>query len=96
MEKEKRNWEALASELRKLLEWRIPNATGDMSVRLHENRILQSTSVFIDPKPGHEDTSLTHHALEAVTDFCRCKGLHAVVRAHTDYNNNALWRVIIG
>ena len=96
MEKEKRDWEALASELRKLLEYCVPSAKEELTVYPYEHKIDKDTSIFIDPKPGHEGVSLMHYGLAAITDFCRCKRLYAWVRARTDKNGNALWRVIIG
>lgn len=89
MEKEKRDWEALASELRGLLQG---FATSDGTTVYAQ---AGGNAIFVEPLPGHEDAPLLAHSLYAITDFCRCKGLHAVVRAHTDYNNNALWRVKI-
>jgi hypothetical protein len=89
MEKEKRDWEALASELRGLLQG-LATSEG-ITVYAGTN----NAAIFVEPLAGHEGTSLLGYSLYGITDFCRCKGLHAVVRAHTDYNNNALWRVTI-
>lgn len=89
MEKEKRDWEALASELRGLLQG---FATSDGTTVYAPPG---GNAIFVEPLPGHKDAPLLGYFLYAITDFCRCKGLHAVVRAHTDYNNNALWRVEI-
>lgn len=88
MEKEKRDWEALASELRGLLQG---FATSDGTTVYAPPG---GNAIFVEPLPGHEDAPLLGYSLYAITDFCRYKGLHAVVRAHTDYNN-ALWRVTI-
>lgn len=91
MEKEKRDWEALASELRGLLQG---FATSD-GTTIYAYTQVGGNAIFVEPLPGYEDAPLLAYSLYAITDFCRCKGLHAVVRAHTDYNNNALWRVKI-
>lgn len=93
MEKEKRDWEALASELRGLLQGFATSDGTTVYAQAVGNAIFNA--IFVEPLPGHEDAPLLVHSLYAITDFCRCKGLHAVVRAHTDYNNNALWRVKI-
>ena len=89
MEKEKRDWEALASELRGLLQGFA--TSGGTTVYAPPG----GNAIFVEPLPGHEDAPLLVHSLYAITDFCRCKGLYASVRAHNDCNGNALWRVKI-
>lgn len=89
MEKEKRDWEALASELRKMLQGLV---TSD-GITVYAQ--AGGDSIFVEPLPGHEDAPLLGSSLYGVTDFCRCKGLHPVVSARTDRNENALWRVTI-
>lgn len=90
MEKIKRDWEALASELRGMMQ-ELATSEG-ITVYAGAN----NAAVFVEPLMGHEDAPLLGYSLYGITDFCRCKGLHASVRAHNDCNGNALWRVIIG